>query len=239
MPGNGSQLHFFGDCPPIKMFQLKSQKILWKYFAVLLAINLVIFNWGYITWFFNYNIIGENIGYLTKKVFGQNNFSINVSQVSEKFPSNLSENELAQIQAKPSFIEIPAIKVKAPLIFSNSSSQQAFNAILKSGVLHFPNSSLPGKNGAAIILGHSAPANWPKINYDWVFNDLEKLKPNDYVLISFQGKDYEYKVKKIFWLNKGEDLSPHLTFNESVVVLISCWPPGHNVKRIVVEAELQ
>ncbi|MDD4990037.1 MAG: sortase [Candidatus Pacebacteria bacterium] len=213
------------------MFKSKNQKILWKYFAVLLAINLVIFNWGYITWFFNYNTIGENISYLAKKIIGQNDLSLNVSFTS---------TTLTQSQSNQSgYLAISSIEVKAPIMFTTSRSQNVFSALLKKGVLHFSESALPGTLGTTIILGHSSPSNWPKINYDRVFNDLEKLKPNSEILVSFQDKDYKYKVKRIYWVNKGENLSPGLTFNKSMLLLVSCWPPGHNLKRIVVEAELQ
>ncbi len=215
------------------MFKSKSQKILWKYFAILIAINLVIFNWGYITWFFNYSTIGENISYLAKKIVGQNDLSLNVSFTS----TTLTESQNNQDQS--GYLAISSIGVKAPVMFTRSHSQNVFSALLKTGVLHYPDSVMPGQQGTAIILGHSSPPNWPKINYDRVFNDLEKLQPNDEVSVSFQDKDYKYQVKRIFWVNKGEDLSSHLTSGKSMLLLVSCWPPGHNVKRIVVEAELQ
>lgn len=213
------------------MFKSKNQKILWKYFIFLLAINLAVFNWGYITWFFNYNTIGENISYLAKKIVGQNDLSLNVSFAS----TTSTESQDNQ----SGYLAISSIGVKAPIMFTASESQKAFSALLKKGVLHFPESVVPGALGTTIILGHSSPPNWPKINYDRVFNDLEKLKPNSEVLVTFQSEDYKYKVKRIFWVNKGESLSPYLTFNKSMLLLVSCWPPGHNVKRIVVEAELQ
>ncbi len=219
------------------MFKSKDQKILWKYFLFLLAINLAVFNWGYITWFFNYNTIGENISYLAKKVIGQNDLSLNVSFASTTLTTLTASAESQDNQN--SYLAISSIGVKAPIMFTASESQNVFNALLKKGVLHFPESAVPGTFGTTIILGHSSPPNWPKINYDRVFNDLEKLKPNSEILLSFQGKDYKYKVKRIYWVNKGENLSPRLTFNESMLLLVSCWPPGHNVKRIVVEAQLE
>jgi len=247
------------------MSEKTKQKTLLKYFLVLAAIFLIIFNWGYISWFFNYNTIGENMSYLARKVFGINDISLNISNIlamSQSTPSSGTATDNTNSQAgsntanqhaspqkskttqditpssKPNSIEIPSIKVKAPVIITASQNQKVFNSILKRGVLFYPGSVLPGEKGASIILGHSSPPNWPRVNYDRVFNDLEKLKPNNEILLDFQGEIYKYQVRRIFWVNGGEDLSPYLTFEKSMLLLVSCWPPGKNAKRIVVEAEL-
>ena len=215
-------------------------KTLLKYFLVLSFLFLFIFNWGYIDWFFNYKAIGENLGYLSRKVFGQNEVSVYFSEIAS-LASSTAQVQLRSKSAditKPSYVRMPSIGVNAPISFTQSSSQQVFNNFLNYGTLHYPDSALPGEVGTAIILGHSAPPNWPKIKYDSVFNDLEDLKPGDEILIDFQGESYKYLVKDTFFVKRGQDLSKYLTFNKSMLLLVSCWPPGHNLQRIVVEAEL-
>lgn len=217
-------------------------KFLLKYFLILAAIFLFIFNWGYIDWFFNYKTIGENFGYLSRKVFGQNEVSIYFSEIASLSLSASTTQAQARPKVvditKPSYVSVPVIGVKAPISFTQSSSQEVFNNLLNYGTLHYPDSALPGAVGTAIILGHSAPPNWPKIKYDSVFNDLENLKQGDEAIIDFQGESYKYLVKNTFFVKRGEDLTKYLTFNESMLLLVSCWPPGHNLQRIVVEAEL-
>lgn len=228
------------------------KNIFLKYFLILSAIFLLIFNWGYVDWFFNYNTIGENISYFTRNAIGQDDLSINTASafstpiVADTIVNDTIITDVPVIiktktidTTKPNYILVPSIGVKAPISFTTSNSQKVFASVLKLGVLHYPASALPGEIGTAIILGHSAPPNWPKINYDSVFNNLKDLKPGDEILISYQGNDYKYLVNKTFWVNKGEDLTPELTFNRSMVLLVSCWPPGKNLKRIVVEAELK
>lgn len=225
-------------------------KTLLKYFLILSAIFLIVFNFGYIDWFFNYKTIGENLSYLVRKTAGQNQVSVFFSEVAAlSLPnqaSSITTSTSVQVQVmpkvidttKPSYITISDIGIKAPISFTQSKSQQVFNSLLNVGVLHYPASALPGEIGTAIILGHSAPPNWPKIRYDSVFNDLQKLKLGNEILIDFNGENYKYLVKKIFFVKAGEDLSPALTFDRSMLLLVSCWPPGKSLQRIVVEAEL-
>jgi LPXTG-site transpeptidase (sortase) family protein len=222
-------------------------KTLLKYFLVLAGLLLVIFNWGFIDWFFNYKTVGENLDYLARKTIGQNNVTVYFSEIALLSLPNQSSSSTEQVQVKPkvvldatkpSYVVVPSIGVNAPISFTSATSQKVFANLLNVGVLHYPESSLPGEIGTVIILGHSAPPNWPKIRYDSVFNKLESLKPGSEVLIDFQGEKYKYLVKNTFFVKAGEDLSPYLTFNKSMLLLVSCWPPGHNMQRIVVEAEL-
>ncbi|MDD5738860.1 MAG: sortase [Candidatus Pacebacteria bacterium] len=225
---------------------LKSSKILLKYFLILSAIFLVIFNWGYIDWFFNYKTVGENLGYLARKTIGQNEVSVYFSEIALLSLPNQSSSTTQQVQPKPkpvditrpSYISIPIIGVNAPISFTQSRSQKVFASLLNVGVLHYPDSTLPGTVGTTIILGHSAPPNWPKIRYDSVFNNLKDLKPGDEISIDFHGEIYKYIVRDTFFVKAGQDLSQYLTFNRNMLLLVSCWPPGHNLQRIVVEAEL-
>jgi sortase (surface protein transpeptidase) len=65
----------------------------------------------------------------------------------------------------------------------------------------FPDSALPGQIGQTIILGHSAPQNWPKRKYDWVFSRLNELEKEDDVIFNFNQKEYIYRVKSKKFLN--------------------------------------
>ncbi len=38
--------------------------------------------------------------------------------------------------------------------------------------------------------------------------------------------------------NKSKIFSPNVSKNKNVLMLVSCWPPGRDIKRIAVEAEL-
>jgi LPXTG-site transpeptidase (sortase) family protein len=110
---------------------------------------------------------------------------------------------------------------------------------LDTGVVLYPDSVVPGDNGQTIILGHSAPVGWPKIKYDWVFSRLNELAEGDEIIVYFNNRKYTYIVSRKVFLERGEEISQEgLTNDENMLVLVSCWPPGKDLRRIAVEAKV-
>ena len=202
----------------------KSRK-LWKFFIFLFLVSFIVVNWSDISWIFNYKVIYRGLSNFFEK-----NKKIAVETPNVKRSSDYFNKEDS--------IEIPKIGVKAPIIFEENNSEEDFEKALKKGVLHYPQSALPGEEGTTIILGHSAPPNWPKIDYDWIFNDLNELNTGDEIYIYFNQSQYIYKVTEQFFLNPGQDIPQSLTNSKYVLNLVSCWPPGKDQKRIAVGAEL-
>ncbi|MDP2637277.1 MAG: sortase [bacterium] len=134
-------------------------------------------------------------------------------------------------------IEIPSLGVAAPLLSVDSTDPKDFKEPLTKGVTLYPSAN-PGSQGSAIILGHSAPSWWPSINYDWVFSEINTLEQGDEIIIDFQGKRHVFKTQGVIFLDKGEEIpSWALASKTPTILLVSCWPPGINNKRIVVQAE--
>ena len=203
----------------------KSRK-LWKFFIFLFLVSFIVVNWSDISWIFNYKVVHRGLS---------NFFGKNKTQATETL--NEAKGRSGYFDKEDS-IEIPKIGVKAPIIFEENNSEEDFEKALKKGVLHYPQSALPGEEGTTIILGHSAPPNWPKIDYDWIFNDLNELNTGDEIYIYFNQSQYIYKVTNEFFLNPGQDIPQGLTNSKYVLNLVSCWPPGKDQKRIAVGAEL-
>jgi sortase A len=207
---------------------MKNKKF-WKYFIPLFLITFVIFNWSEVSWVFNYRAVSG----LFSDLFTSSDREIQTSYL----PDDFNDVQTDQYQEKAGSIEIPKIAITAPLVFVESSDAKEFEKALDFGVLHFPDSVFPGQAGQTILLGHSAPPGWPKIKYDWVFTDLNDLVKGDEIYVFFNNKKYEYTVTRKAFLEKGEEVSQQgLTNNENMLVLISCWPPGKDIRRIAVEA---
>jgi len=136
-------------------------------------------------------------------------------------------------------IYIPKIEIEAPLVFPETSETSNLAKYLDQGVTHYPESVLPGEKGQAVLLGHSAPPGWPKIKYDWVFSKIDNLETGDDIYVFYQGCQYNHKVVNKYFLNKGQELPAYNSAQrKSVLILISCWPPGKDLRRIAVEAQL-
>jgi LPXTG-site transpeptidase (sortase) family protein len=201
---------------------------LWKPFFVFFLISFLIFNWNEVSWIFNYRVVSHFFSETFKKDDSNIDFS------NPKGP--LGDFEYTE---KENSIEIPKIEIKAPLIFPETSDNELIYGSLDKGVVHFPESALPGESGRTELLGHSAPENWPKIKYDWVFSNIVELENGDQVLVYYDNKKYVYEVKETVFLERGEEITNYpLTNSENMLVLISCWPPGKDLKRIAVVSEL-
>lgn len=212
--------------------KLKKEEIkkLIKPFLVVFLISFLIINWNEVSWIFNYKVISRAIS----DFFQKNNI--------QPLPNNPveRENQLSKFEytEKENSLEIPKIEIEAPLIFV-SDEKEVYKS-LDRGVVHFPNSVLPGESGQTIILGHSAPPDWPKIKYDWVFSRLNELNEGDEVFVYFNNRKYSYAVGQKFFLDRGEEIPErNLASSKNRLILISCWPPGKDYKRIAVEAILK
>lgn len=151
---------------------------------------------------------------------------------------NTEESTEKVFIGKQNSIVIPKIKIEAPIILVDSTRPEDFIEPLKNGVTHYP-SSLPGESGEIIILGHSSPPLWPKTNYNWVFSDLNTLESGDEIYVYFNNSQYKYVVEGRVFLQAGQELPSFATDDSrSKLLLISCWPPGIDNKRIVVYSEL-
>jgi len=198
---------------------------------IIFLIAFLIINWNsvsYILNYFNYRVISHTL--------------FNSSQNSNPQDNNLGDspdiNDSFNYSEKENSIEIPKIGVLAPLNFVEDVEK--VHETLDTGVVHFPDSVLPGQKGQTIVLGHSAPPNWPDIKYDNVFSLINELEKGDEVFIYFDHKEYIYSVETKIFLEIGQDIPQNdLTNSRNMLVLVSCWPPGKNIKRIAVEATLK
>lgn len=214
---------------PNQFFE-KKVKRLWKPFFVIFLIFFLIFNWANISWLFNYQVISQFLSGFFEKEINEVDFNKNNDYLDlKKFEYTEKENG----------IEIPGLGIEAPLIFPDDSSNGVVHDALNRGVVHFPGSALPGRSGITEILGHSAPEGWPKIKYDWVFTRIVELEKGNQIFVYFNNRKYVYEVEETVFIEKGEELPDYpLTNSENMLVLVSCWPPGKDLRRIAVVSEL-
>jgi len=204
-------------------------KKLWKAFAFLFLLMLLIFNWSDNSWILNYRVVSS----LFSNAF-------NIEEVVLDNSSNVVVLEdQGEYYDQENSVEIPKIEISAPLVFAESTEQTDMQKALDTGVVLYPDSVVPGDNGQTIILGHSAPVGWPKIKYDWVFSRLNELAEGDEIIVYFNNRKYTYIVSRKVFLERGEEISQEgLTNDENMLVLVSCWPPGKDLRRIAVEAKV-
>jgi LPXTG-site transpeptidase (sortase) family protein len=138
---------------------------------------------------------------------------------------------------KSDMVVIPKIGVSAPIITPQTNDAVLLKKLLDSGAVIYPDSAMIGAAGQTILLGHSAPANWPKIKHDTIFSDIIDLVAGDKVIAIYNDRTYNYTVLQSQIIERGGDI-PAIAQSSSSLVLVTCWPPGRNLKRLVVEAQL-
>jgi LPXTG-site transpeptidase (sortase) family protein len=211
-------------------------KRFWKAFVFLFLISFLVINWNQVSWVFNYRVISSLIEDSSKErkidseeLIGDDSIALTENNlVLERFEYTEKENSL----------EINKINIDVPLIFVKTDDMTEIEKGLDLGAVHFFNSALPGQPGETIILGHSAPAGWPKIKYDWIFTRINELENNDQITVYFNNRKFNYLVTNKFFLEKGEQTPQYSKDSGNVLVLISCWPPGKDIRRIALEARL-
>jgi len=212
-------------------------KKLWKYAISLFLISFFIINWNYVSWIFNYRAI---FGIASDFFQKDNQIILNTPIAENQVAENQTEPEHFEYSNKEDSIEIPKIGVSAPLTFVNTLLKTEIYKALNKGVVHYYTSVLPGEIGQTIIIGHSAPLTWPKIRYNWAFSKLSELEEGDEIIIYFNHQKVSYSVISKTFLERGGEIPKNpLTNSENVLILISCWPPGKDIKRIAVEAALK
>ncbi|MDD4027330.1 MAG: sortase [Candidatus Shapirobacteria bacterium] len=162
-----------------------------------------------------------------------------VYQLSKSFPS---EKEIKPVNTDFSIV-IPKIKVNANVVKNvDPFDSRIYQKALTEGVAHAKGSGLPGFPGNTFIFAHSA-INWYQASqYNSIFYLTNKLEPGDEIFIYYKGSKYRYSVteKKIVAANEISYLSDSqnaTTQSTSSLTLMTCWPPGTDLNRLIILAK--
>ncbi len=137
-------------------------------------------------------------------------------------------------------IVIPKIQANAKIIANvDPYNSYVYQKALTQGIAHAKGSAYPGQSGNIFLFAHSAGNFYQANRYNAVFYLLNKLEKDDLIYLYYQGEKSEYKVtekklvspKEIDYLVKKE--------NKKQLTLMTCWPPGTTLKRLIITACLE
>jgi LPXTG-site transpeptidase (sortase) family protein len=136
-------------------------------------------------------------------------------------------------------IEIPAIKLRAPLILADEAQKDNLAPLLLQGVVHHPETALPDQASNGVYIGHSSNYWWQTSDYNTVFALLEKLKTGDEININYENKVYHYIITEHQPVGKNsQEIFQSQKDNSTEITLVTCWPNGTDLKRFFVRARL-
>ena len=157
-------------------------------------------------------------------------------QINKK---NNQSTEITPINTDFSIV-IPKINANTKVIAGvDPFNARLYQQALTQGVAQASTSDTPDKSGNVFIFAHSA-GNWYQANqYNAVFYLLNKLKPSDKILVYFKNKKYSYSVTEIKTVDSKQSDYLNRNFGANQLTLMTCWPPGTTLKRLLVIAKLQ
>ncbi|MFC1711943.1 sortase [Patescibacteria group bacterium] len=111
---------------------------------------------------------------------------------------------------------------------------------VKKTLIHYAGTAIPGEYGNTVIFGHSVlPIFYNPENYESIFSTIPTLEKGDEIFIYFDGIEYTYLVEDYFEVKPDEISVLEQRFNERVLSLITCVPPGSYLERGVIKARLR
>ncbi|HEY4160750.1 MAG TPA: sortase, partial [Candidatus Saccharimonadales bacterium] len=158
---------------------------------------------------------------------------------------NVSSTPIIQTSATtasadaPPNVTIPKINVQIPVDFSlNTYDENVIENDLESGVIHYPNTVLPGQNGNAAYFGHSSGNIFNNGKYKFAFTLLHDLTSGDLFYITYNGTTYVYRVfdREVVPPTDVGVISD-TRGKQATAELITCDPPGISTNRLVVWGE--
>ncbi len=136
-------------------------------------------------------------------------------------------------------LDTESFSLSIPRLNLSNLNVEVGGADLSKSLIHYLPSSLPGQYGNVAIFGHSTlPQLFNQKDYKTVFTYLPKLEVGDNVFVQINGGQYEYEVYDMFIVNPDEVSVLEQQFNDSIITLITCVPPGTYLQRLVVKARL-
>ena len=122
-------------------------------------------------------------------------------------------------------IDIPSLEIESVIVSGTNKEQ------IKYYVGHFENTPMPGEYGNFCIAGHSSTV------YNNIFNNLNKIKINDEIIITTSKGEFTYIVSEIF---ETEPTNMSVLNQDNVLkelTIVNCTNQGKD--RLIVKANLK
>ncbi len=136
-------------------------------------------------------------------------------------------------------IIIPKIGANAKVLANIDPFNEAeYQSALTRGVAHAKGSVFPGQIGNVFIFAHSAGNFYDANRYNAIFYLLSKLEKKDEIYLIYQGKKYRYQVTEKKLVDASAISFISAPTDKKTVTLMTCWPPGTTLKRLIVMGKI-
>lgn len=146
---------------------------------------------------------------------------------------NFNFNQKVQTDTPSYTISIPKIEIDKAVVSTVDND-------LTKHLVNYQGTGIPGKNGNAVIFGHSTlPQLFNPKDYKTIFANVYKLKNDDIIYAIINNVTYTYKIFKITVVDSEDSSALAQDYDNSYLTLVTCTPPGTTWKRLIVKARLE
>lgn len=146
---------------------------------------------------------------------------------------NLDSNQKNQTNIPSYTISIPKINIEGAIVSTIDND-------LAKHLVNYQGTGLPGRNGNAVIFGHSTlPQLFNPKDYKTIFANVYQLKNGDNIYAVINGVTYTYKILKITVVDSEDSSALVQEYDNSYLTLVTCTPPGTTWKRLIVKSRLE
>ncbi len=161
------------------------------------------------------------------------------SEIDYQLHQKNYSTEITPVNTEFSLV-IPKINTNTKVIQNiDPFNSQIYQKVLTQGVAHASTSDTPDQDGNVFIFAHSA-GNWYQANqYNAVFYLLNKLNSGDQIFLYYHNQKYVYSVTQTKIVDSETTDYLKSDFGQHQLTLMTCWPSGTTLKRLIVVAQLQ
>lgn len=154
---------------------------------------------------------------------------------------NANKNGKQYIVAADPFLSIviPKIGANAKIIKDvDPNNSKSYQKALTQGVAHAIGTALPGQTGNVFLFAHSSDNLINANRYNSVFYLLNKMEKGDKIYLIFNRRKFVYTVTDTRIVSSEEVSYMQPESETPKVTLMTCWPAGTTLMRLVVTAEI-
>ncbi len=144
-------------------------------------------------------------------------------------------------KGEPDRLSIPGRDINdIPIIYVDEKTEEVYQDALAKGVVHYPDTAIPGEYGNPYIFGHSSDYFWKPGDYKEVLKPLIDIPLDTPIYITnHRGDQFVYRVieTKIVGPNDVSVLDQQ-QYQKKLLTLQTSWPIGTALKRYIAIAEL-
>lgn len=182
-------------------------------------------------------VIFSYIDYFFSKTADVKELAIEVTEKKEDITKDINNDTEVVFVDSEFGLYIPKIKANSTVIknVDPSNSKEYRNALIY-GIAHAKGSNLPNEEGNVFLFAHSTVNFYERRKYNVYFYLLGELEKDDPIYVSYENEIYQYSVLESKVVDPTEIQYMGTYMNEDTLTLMTCWPIGSNIKRLIVTA---